>query len=74
MKGGTPWRTNETRAVSPAQTDQPLVTVADGGRETGRSREAVALHEPLRGFLRQGVHEHTARAESFQRLQKILGP
>ena len=35
---------------------------------------AVALHEPLRGFLRQGVHEHTARAESFQRLQKILGP
>jgi flagellum-specific ATP synthase len=33
---------------------------------------AVALHEPLRRFLRQGVEEHTARADTFRRLQEIL--
>lgn len=36
--------------------------------------QAIALHEPLRKFLRQGVHEHTPRAESFQLLRKILVP
>jgi flagellum-specific ATP synthase len=36
--------------------------------------QAVALHEPLRKFLRQGVHEHTPRAESFTMLKKILVP
>jgi len=33
---------------------------------------AIALHEPLRDFLRQRVDEHTPRAESFKRLQEIL--
>lgn len=33
---------------------------------------AITLHEPLRNFLRQPVHEHTPRAQSFQNLQKIL--
>ncbi len=33
---------------------------------------AIALHEPLRNFLRQSVEEHTPRAQSFQNLQKIL--
>ena len=33
---------------------------------------AVALHEPLRKFLRQPVQEFTARAQSFARLQEIL--
>ncbi len=33
---------------------------------------AIALHETLGQFLRQGVLEHTARAQSFLNLQKIL--
>jgi len=33
---------------------------------------ALALHEPLRAFLRQGVRERTPRAESFAHLKKIL--
>lgn len=36
--------------------------------------QAVSLHEPLRKFLRQGLHEHTPRAESFKLLRKILAP
>jgi flagellum-specific ATP synthase len=34
---------------------------------------AIALHEPLRTFLRQGTHEHTARAETFSHLKKLVG-
>ncbi len=34
--------------------------------------QAVALHEPLRKFLRQPVHEHTARAQTFTNLQQLL--
>jgi len=33
---------------------------------------AVALHEPLRNFLRQATHEHTARAQTFANLKQIL--
>jgi len=33
---------------------------------------AIALHEPLRGFLRQGVYEHTPRPQAFEQLKKIL--
>ncbi len=36
--------------------------------------QAIGLHEPLRKFLRQGVNEHTSRADSFQMLKKILIP
>lgn len=36
--------------------------------------QSIGLHEPLRNFLRQGVHEHTPRAESFKLLRKILVP
>jgi flagellum-specific ATP synthase len=35
---------------------------------------AIALHEPLAKFTRQAVAEHTARAQSFTRLQQILTP
>ncbi|MBL9216005.1 MAG: FliI/YscN family ATPase [Opitutaceae bacterium] len=35
---------------------------------------AVALHEPLRAFLRQSVHEHVPRADTYQRLQGIVAP
>ncbi|HWA85558.1 MAG TPA: FliI/YscN family ATPase [Opitutus sp.] len=34
--------------------------------------QAVALHEPLRAFLRQGTHEHSPRAQSFAALKKIV--
>ena len=33
---------------------------------------AIALHEPLRNFLRQSTHEHTARAQTFANLKKII--
>ena len=35
---------------------------------------AIAKHEPLRKFLRQGVNELTHRAESFNRLKTVLQP
>ncbi len=34
--------------------------------------QAVALNEPLKKFLRQPVHEHTARAQTFGQLKEIL--
>jgi flagellum-specific ATP synthase len=34
--------------------------------------QAITLHEPLRGFLRQPTHEHTARAQTFANLKKLL--
>jgi flagellum-specific ATP synthase len=34
---------------------------------------AIALHEPLRAFLRQAVEDFTPRAQSFLNLKKILG-
>ncbi|HVS53706.1 MAG TPA: FliI/YscN family ATPase [Opitutaceae bacterium] len=34
--------------------------------------QAIALHEPLRKFLRQAVHEHTARAQTFANLKQLL--
>jgi hypothetical protein len=46
VKGGAPVRSNETVAASPAQTVPPPATVAEGGRETGIAREALALHVP----------------------------
>ncbi|HYD84195.1 MAG TPA: EscN/YscN/HrcN family type III secretion system ATPase, partial [Opitutus sp.] len=33
---------------------------------------AIALHDPLRNFLRQSVEEHTPRAQSFLNLKQIL--
>ena len=35
---------------------------------------AVTLQEPLTKFLRQGVHEHTSRTDSFNLLKKIVAP
>ncbi|MES2696685.1 MAG: FliI/YscN family ATPase [Verrucomicrobiota bacterium] len=34
--------------------------------------QAIALHEPLRAFLRQSTHEHTPRAQTFANLKKII--
>ena len=34
--------------------------------------QAIALHEPLRNFLRQNTHEMTARAQTFAALKNIL--
>jgi flagellum-specific ATP synthase len=33
---------------------------------------AIALHEPLRTFLRQSTHEHIARAQTFASLKNII--
>jgi flagellum-specific ATP synthase len=33
---------------------------------------AITLHEPLKNFLRQAVHEHTPRAQSFVNLKQIV--
>jgi flagellum-specific ATP synthase len=35
--------------------------------------QAVALHEPLRAFLRQPTHERIARANTYAALKKITG-
>jgi flagellum-specific ATP synthase len=34
--------------------------------------QAIALHEPLRAFLRQNTNERTPRADSFAALKRIL--
>jgi flagellum-specific ATP synthase len=34
--------------------------------------QAIALHEPLRSFLRQGTHDMSPRAQTYAALKKIL--
>jgi flagellum-specific ATP synthase len=34
--------------------------------------QSIALQEPLKNFLRQGTHEHSARAQTFAHLKKIV--
>ncbi len=34
--------------------------------------QAISLHEPLRAFLRQGVEEHSARAQTFAGLRQLF--
>jgi flagellum-specific ATP synthase len=34
--------------------------------------QSIALHEPLRNFLRQGVHERAARTETFAKLKGLI--
>jgi len=51
--------------------------VAIGAYQKGASAaldQAIALHEPLRQFLRQNVNDLTGRAETFARLKALLGP
>ena len=53
--------------------NEDLITI--GAHQKGASAaldQAIALHEPLRKFLRQGVLEHTPRAQTFGQLQQIL--
>jgi flagellum-specific ATP synthase len=53
--------------------NEDLITI--GAHQKGVNAaldQAVLLHEPLTQFLRQGVHEHTPRADTFAQLQKIL--
>jgi flagellum-specific ATP synthase len=53
--------------------NEDLVTI--GAYQKGASAaldRAVALHEPLRRFLRQGVNELTPRSESYSKLKEIL--
>ncbi len=36
--------------------------------------QAIAMNDPLKKFLRQGVNELTPRSESFNQLQKVIKP
>jgi flagellum-specific ATP synthase len=61
---------------------QVMATYADmeelirlGAYRSGSSPEvdeAIALHEPLEGFLRQGKDERASLAEGYQQLAQIL--
>lgn len=49
--------------------------VAIGAYQKGANTaldHAIALHEPLRKFLRQAVHEHSSRAQTFAALKNLL--
>ncbi|MBI5766916.1 MAG: FliI/YscN family ATPase [Verrucomicrobia bacterium] len=53
--------------------NEDLITI--GAHQKGVNAaldQAIALHEPLRSFLRQAVHEHSARALTFAQLKKIV--
>ena len=53
--------------------NEDLITI--GAHQKGANAaldQAIALHEPLRGFLRQGVLDHTPRAQTFAQLKKII--
>lgn len=55
--------------------NEDLVSI--GAYQKGASAQldkSIALQEPLRAFLRQGVHEFSTRPESYQRLKTIVAP
>lgn len=55
--------------------NEDLITI--GAHQKGANPavdRAIALHDPLRGFLCQSVDERTERADTFARLQQVLGP
>jgi flagellum-specific ATP synthase len=54
--------------------NEDLITI--GAHQKGANPaldRAVALHEPLRGFLCQSIEERCERADTFARLQQLLG-
>jgi flagellum-specific ATP synthase len=53
--------------------NEDLITIGAWQKGTSPALDrAIALHEPLRAFLRQGVDEFTPRAETFARLRQLL--
>jgi flagellum-specific ATP synthase len=53
--------------------NEDLITI--GAHQKGVNAaldQAIALHEPLRNFLRQGVREYTPRDHTFGQLKKIV--
>jgi flagellum-specific ATP synthase len=53
--------------------NEDLITI--GAYQKGNSAaldQAVALNDPLRAFLRQGIYESVPRAQSFGALKKVL--
>jgi flagellum-specific ATP synthase len=55
--------------------NEDLISI--GAYQKGANAEldlAIAKHEPLRSFLRQGVNELTPRADSFNRLKSVVQP
>jgi len=54
--------------------NEDLITI--GAYQKGSSPaldQAVAMHEPLRAFLRQSVDDRIERAASFAQLKQIVG-
>jgi flagellum-specific ATP synthase len=67
------WAARAREHLALYRKNEDLVSI--GAYQKGASSaldQAVALQEPLRKFLRQGVHELTPREESFQQLGKIV--
>lgn len=64
-------RAREHLALYRKNEDLILVGAHQRGVNAALDR-AIALHEPLRGFLRQAVHESTPRAEAFAQLRKVM--
>jgi flagellum-specific ATP synthase len=67
------WAARAREHLALYRKNEDLVSI--GAYQKGASSaldQAVALQEPLRKFLRQGVHELTPREDSFQQLGKIV--
>ncbi len=53
--------------------NEDLITIGAYQKNTHPALDrAIALHEPLRDFLRQGVHERFPRERSYETLRRIL--
>ncbi|MDD2763103.1 MAG: FliI/YscN family ATPase [Opitutaceae bacterium] len=53
--------------------NEDLITVGAYQKNSSPTLDqAIALHEPLRAFLRQGVHERVARDDSYAALRRLL--
>ena len=66
-------RARDTQAVY--RRNQDLVSI--GAYERGSNPaidNAIAKHEPLNGFLKQGVRESFSRTKSWEQLRMVMGP
>ena len=69
------WAAKAREQLALYRKNEDLVSI--GAYQKGANQAldlAVALQDPLRKFLRQGVNELTPRMDSFQQLRKIITP
>jgi len=53
--------------------NEDLITVGAYQKNSSPALDqAIALHDPMRAFLRQGVNERSARTESYDRLRRLI--